>query len=123
MTCQLTCIGFTGHRNTVTDEATLDAIAARFPGAVWVHGDCPDGFDAQVRRYAEAHGIQEMRLPGRPGTYLIRNREIVERVRQGNGILFACYDGRYKGGTAYTVTRALREEVTVTYVPITRLKG
>lgn len=112
-------IGFTGHRDCRTSDAELDRIAATYPGATWVHGDAPDGFDAQVRAYAEAHDIEhdphppKYRFPGDREAPLLRNREIVNKVIR----LFACYDGvRHKGGTVHTMNYAKRCRVPIEYV-------
>jgi hypothetical protein len=104
-------IGFTGHRDRYVNLSDLDAIADEFPDAIWVHGDA-QGFDRQVRRYAETHGIEHEPHPPEDNKFpedsawreapLARNRQIVESV----SILFACYDGRQSGGTYYTIRYA-----------------
>lgn len=115
-------IGFTGHRNAITTVKALEKIAKKFPGAVWVHGGA-GGFDSQVERWAQAHGITtEVRRPdyskGRAAP-LIRNREIVSSV----DVLFACWDGRARGGTAYTVSQAIATGRPVWYVTCIRDDG
>lgn len=117
-------IGFTGHRNAVTDEAELDRIASAWPGSVWVHGDAKDGFDAQIKAYARAHGIPEQGIPpkyryqGDKAAPHIRNREIVNTT----AFLVACYDGvRLDGGTYTTVEYAKSKEKHVEYVVCKKL--
>src|SRR4051812_14142274 len=114
-------IGFTGHRNTITDEDELEKIHKKYPQAIWIHGDCPEGFDRQVRDYAKKHNIKQKKLPGKPGTYLSRNRQIVGYLEICNGILFTCYDGRTYGGTYYTVNYAKGRQIKVKKVTV--IKG
>ena len=45
-------IGFTGHRDKMVYEHTLNHIASKYPGATWVHGGAK-GFDSQVENYAK----------------------------------------------------------------------
>jgi len=99
-------ISFTGHRDKRVNPDVLAEIAARYPGATWIHGGA-GGFDAQVSKFARAHGISQVCI--RPdyqrngrGAPFIRNREIVNL----SPVLFACYDGRNTGGTCYTVNYA-----------------
>lgn len=103
-------IAFTGHRDRRCDEARLDALAAEYPNAVWVHGGAR-GFDEQVRAYARQHRISQDEIKPNYAAYpprsapLVRNRQIVDRC----DLLIACYDGRERGGTYYTV-RYAREQ-------------
>lgn len=107
-------IAFTGHRDRRCDEALLCALAAEFPRAVWVHGGAR-GFDEQVRAYAERHGISADERRPNYAAYppkaapLIRNREIVDQA----DLLIACYDGRERGGTYYTIRYARERGVEV----------
>jgi hypothetical protein len=102
-------IGFTGHRNRVTEESELDLIAAENPGAIWVHGGAI-GFDTQVENYAKAHGIQTLVIRPDYKLYravpkqapLIRNKIIVDQSQ----FMVACWDGRTHGGTWYTIQYA-----------------
>lgn len=117
-------IGFTGHRNAVTDELELDRIAAAWPGSVWVHGDAKDGFDAQVKAYAIEHGIEHDPHPPQYDKYPrkvaphVRNRQIVNT----SAFLVACYDGiRLDGGTYTTVEYAKSKEKHVEYVVCKKL--
>jgi hypothetical protein len=112
-------IGFTGHRNRHTDESELDRIAAMYPGAVWVHDDAKSGFDAQVKAYAIAHGIEQAPILPDYKKYLdkvapiMRNYQIVDTTER----LIACYDGvRQKGGTFYTVDYAQRHGKPIIFV-------
>lgn len=113
-------IAFTGHRDRLCDDADLHAIEAQHPGATWVHGGAV-GFDAQVHRVAQTLGKSE-----RDGTIIVvrpdyhrhapkvaplrRNEYIVDRA----DVLYACYDGRKRGGTLYTINYAMRMGVPVT---------
>ncbi|NLS78827.1 MAG: DUF2493 domain-containing protein [Chloroflexi bacterium] len=95
----------------MTDERELAALAAEFPGAVWVHGGAA-GFDAQVARYAQAHDIPQLVIRPAYDQYgraapLIRDRQMVDLA----DLLVACYDGRPRGGTCYTVSYARRRGV------------
>jgi hypothetical protein len=100
-------VGFTGHRDRVTELSLLDWMRSEYPGAVWVHGGAGFGFDAQVAGYAKAWEIPTEvirpdydRYRDRPKVApLKRNEVIVSRVQ----VLVACWDGREKGGTFYTI--------------------
>lgn len=113
-------IGFTGHRNCVTTDAELDKIRR---DRIWVHGGASAGFDEQIRLYAVKHGIeQEIIRPDYrqyPGNIapLKRNEVVVDRIDE----LVACYDGRWRGGTRYTINYAQRQGKPVIYVTCIRL--
>lgn len=98
-----TIIAFTGHRDKHTNEDFFDCLPA---DALWVHGGAI-GFDTQVENYAKKHGIKtkvirpDYERYGRSAP-LIRNKEIV----QDADLLVACYDGRERGGTYYTIRLA-----------------
>lgn len=100
----LILIGFTGHRNRTISESYLDLTRKRFPNAIWYHGGAA-GFDTQVKRYAERYNIPQVIVEpdyeqyGRKVAPLVRNREIVNQV----SLLIACYNGRKRGGTFYTI--------------------
>ena len=112
-------IGFTGHRDAVCQEIELDEIARLFPGATWIHGGAP-GFDTQVDEYAKAHGMPYEKLRPDYKRYdpkvapLRRNDVIVERAN----VLVACYDGRNRGGTYYTVAKAKEKGIRVLFVTV-----
>lgn len=101
-------IGFTGHRDKITDPAELMAIHKLYPNAVWVHGGAKDGFDKQVNDFAlsvgKIRGTTLIVIRPNYGKYppniapLIRNKEIVNMA----DLLICCYDGRKKGGTFQT---------------------
>lgn len=101
-------IAFSGHRDSVCNEAALGYVADDYPGALWVHGGAR-GFDTQVEQYARRHGIQtEVLKPdyarwGRIAP-IVRNQSIVE----GATVLVVCYDGRGTGGTASAIGIAHR---------------
>src|SRR3990172_1239763 len=111
-------IGFTGHRDKMVYEHTLDYIAGKYPGATWVHGGAK-GFDSQVENYAKSHGILTEVIRPDYETYppreapLERNKTIVDESE----MLFACYDGRNRGGTAFTVNYARKagKQITILY--------
>jgi hypothetical protein len=111
-------IGFTGHRDKVTDPEALDRIAAAHPGATWIHGGAV-GFDTQVEQAAKRHDLPTVVI--RPDYQnhppkvapLIRNREIVDRVKATGGTLYACWDGRQRGGTWSTINYARAQGVPV----------
>ena len=107
-------IAFTGHRNREAKTADLDQIPR---DAVWVHGGAR-GFDTQVDEYAREHGIElDVIRPdyARLGDKapLIRDRQIVD----GCDVVYALYDGRPGGGTAYTVRYALSHGKQVIVIP------
>lgn len=110
-------IGFTGHRDSITDESELDAIATEYPGAVWVHGGAA-GFDTQVARYAQAHGIEQVVKRPEYSKYvpksapIMRNYEIVDMCE----LVIACHDGRQTGGTARTIAYARNKDKPIRYV-------
>lgn len=114
-------IGFTGHRDRITTLLELAEIYVQFPDAQWVHGDARFGFDAQVKAFAEQHGIS---VKGYPPDYqkyikvpkyapIARNHE---KIVDPCDILVACYDGRKKGGTFDTVNYALKLNKPVIYL-------
>ena len=100
-------IGFTGHRDRVARESDLDKIREAYPDATWVHGGAI-GFDSQVERYAERYAIRTVVINPDYSKYsgnvapLVRDEQIVDMVEE----VYACYDGRKKGGTYYTITYA-----------------
>src|SRR4051812_26695214 len=100
-------IGFTGHRDRTCPPAALDAMRDQFPGAVWLHGGAT-GFDSQVEEYAKAHSIETRVIRPDYARYgskmapLRRNEEIVAQC----DLLVACFDGRQKGGTFFTIGHA-----------------
>lgn len=47
-------IGFTGHRNKITDPDELRQLETDYPGATWIHGGAI-GFDTQVNTVALEH--------------------------------------------------------------------
>ena len=112
-------IGFTGHRDCVTDSFELAFIHGAFPGAIWVHGAAKSGFDKQVDDYAKAHGIERDPMPPEYDKYpprvapIMRNKKIVD---SGIDILYACWDGRQRGGTFQTKNYAIDRGVQVVYV-------
>ncbi len=112
-------VGFTGHRDCKTREASLDQIRDTFPGAIWIHGGA-QGFDTQVEEYAQKNGIKTIVIRPDYKKYmswqapLIRNEKIVIR----SDILVACYDGiRKTGGTEYTISYARSIDKVIWYVP------
>lgn len=121
-------IGFTGHRDWLCSEQSLLRIEERFPGAKWIHGGA-DGFDSQVHEVGLKLGkvLGETLIVIRPDykqySYhvapLIRNQVIVDRVDR----MVACYDGRKKGGTLFTINYAHKVHKPVEYVtPAIRIK-
>lgn len=116
-------IGFTGHRNKITDPAELRQLEIDYPGATWIHGGAI-GFDTQANTVALELGkvLGETLIVFRPDYHqhlqrlapLIRNEEIVKRV----DLLVACYDKRGKGGTFYTINYAKSRHVPVKFVSV-----
>jgi hypothetical protein len=114
-------IGFTGHRDKITDEASLLAIEELYPGATWIHGGAI-GFDAQVdsiaKRLGKVRGDTLIVIPpdykryGSRTAPLRRNESIVEL----SGVLYACWDGRSKGGTFQAKNYAIARGVRVEYL-------
>ena len=114
-------IGFTGHRNKLCSEQSLLRIEERFPGAKWVHGGA-GGFDTQVHEVALKLGkiVGDTLIVIRPDykqyshhvAPLIRNQQIVDMAER----MVACYDGRKKGGTFFTVNYAHKVHKPVEYV-------
>lgn len=95
---------FTGHRDKRVDQALLDKLHLQYPGAIWVHGDCKTGFDAQVDRYVRGHRIPCIRFAPHANTrdhLLGRDDEMAFSMKPGD-IAIACWDGRKSGGTWYT---------------------
>lgn len=110
-------IGFTGHRNRRAKEGELETVHAQYPNKIWVHGGA-DGFDTQVDKYANAHGIRCTVLKpdykGHVDHYapLERNEVIVDVT----SMLVACFDGRNYGGTRYTINYAKRLNRSIWYL-------
>lgn len=108
---------FTGHRDTYTSLQDLESILLEFPGAVWVHGGAP-GFDSQVESFARSHGIiPEVIRPNYKAYYPKRaplERDLI-MVAMAD-LVVACYDGREKGGTAFTVKAAHKAGKQVRFV-------
>jgi len=111
-------IGFTGHRTHVTQRLTLINIRNAYPDATWWHGGA-EGFDTQIDAFCKEHGIRYEVL--RPdyikysyhSAPLRRNDILVQKI----DILYACYDGRRRGGTFYTINAATRLDKKVSLVP------
>jgi hypothetical protein len=115
-------LGFTGHRDCFVPEQELDKLREKYPNYVWLHGGAK-GFDTQVCMYANKHGIRQSIIPPDYRKYffmvapLKRNEVIVDRCN----LLVACYDGREKGGTFYTIEYAHKQGKPVEY--LTPIKG
>lgn len=111
-------IGFTGHRDKFTEPSDLLDIAKRYPGATWISGGAIDGFDSQVNIFCLLADIELIEyLPdyqkyARDVAPLRRNDIIVARA----DMLFACYDGRKRGGTFYTINRAKEKGIPIMYL-------
>ena len=118
---EIAIIGFTGHRDWRCNDQSLLRIEDRYPGAEWIHGGA-GGFDEQVHEV----GLKLGKIVGvtliviRPDykqysfnvAPLIRNQVIVDRVDR----MVACYDGRKKGGTLFTINYAHKVHKPVEYV-------
>lgn len=117
-------IGFTGHRNVNCPQSELDNLAQSYPGRTWVQGGAV-GFDTQVLEYAKAHGIDwitflpEYDMYDKREAPLRRNDDIVKV----SDILVACYDGRRRGGTLYTINRAKEKGIEIVYVTPVPIEG
>lgn len=114
----ITRVAFTGHRDKLADPECMRMVGAWFANATWVLGGAK-GFDAQadgmaisVRARRDIHK-PDYRRYGRNGAPLQRNRAMVD----GADLLIACYDGRTKGGTAYTIAYAQSNQVPILLVP------
>lgn len=106
-------IGFTGTREGCSEEqlSTLKKIMEKAPkDAKCNHGDCV-GADKDFGRLCESLDLEIVTYPGSPGSYLKRNREIVENSQ----VMIACpLDNKLqrheqywkKGGTWYTAQHA-----------------
>lgn len=111
-------IGFTGHRDKKCNPNQLDLILKEFPDAIWITGGAV-GFDNQVEEFAKGKAIQNIII--RPDytqfntqAPLIRNCEIVFQ----SDLIYACYDGREKGGTFYTINYAKKLGKEVRYLEV-----
>ena len=111
-------IGFTGHRDKVTDDRFIYEIEEKYPGAVWVHGGA-EGFDTQVNSVARTLGkhTKEQLIVLRPDyknysakyAPLVRNKYIVRMT----SVLYAMWDGRMQGGTYQTIMYAKNSDCEV----------
>ena len=103
-------VAFTGHRNKMTNNASLLDIYQSIPNAKWIHGNAKDGFDAQVKNFIKYYDIpfeefdpEYEKYPDRPKyAPLARNFHMVDICN----LLVACYDGRRFGGTYQTIEYA-----------------
>lgn len=115
-------ICFTGHRDRITSIDALDRIRESWFAALWLQGGA-EGFDTQVMQYCKMHGIACQTFKPNYELYapkvapLIRNEWMVDRSK----IVYACYDGRSRGGTLYTRNYARRKGVPVVVVPALRI--
>jgi hypothetical protein len=71
-----------------------------YPNAVWVHGNCPRGFDKQVKNCATRWLIEQDVYPAKWKEFgraagMMRNADIIRDA----DLLVACWDGREEGGT------------------------
>lgn len=106
-------IGFTGHRDKITNLFQLAGIQLDHPGAKWIHGGAKSGFDAQVHKHIlrnqpaipfEVFEPEYDKYPQNPKyAPLARNRE---KIVEPCDLLVACYDGRVHGGTYDTIRHA-----------------
>lgn len=104
-------IAFTGHRNKMTNNASLLEVYLAFKNvkAKWIHGGA-QGFDSQVQGFIEYHDIpfevfepEYEKYPDRPKyAPLARNFHMVDICT----LLVTCYDGRKDGGTFETIKYA-----------------
>lgn len=112
-------LGLSGHRNCRTSWHDLDRLHNDWPGAEWVWGDAPDGFDAQVKMYIFLHNVSHTSLPAGANPKL-RNTDIVE---SGIAALVVCHDGREYGGTWDTICKAKARNIPIirlTCIPIVK---
>ena len=114
-------IGFTGHRDKIANEESILRIEEQYPGATWIHGGA-DGFDSQVNEIALKLGKVEGEtlIVIRPDyrnfkasvAPIIRNKTIVDMSE----LMYACWDGRKKGGTFQAKNYAIDKGVPVKYL-------
>jgi len=108
-------IVFTGHRDRLASPADLHAIEAQYPLARWMHGGAV-GFDTQVHTIALEIGksvaantlviVRPEYGKYHPSAAPLRRNEIM--VDQAD-IVYACFDGRQRGGTYATINYAKRK--------------
>lgn len=117
-------IGFTGHRNAVSNEYTLADIQLRYPHATWIHGGAKQGFDAQIQKHIERNQIPHHIYYPEYDKYppkiapLHRNTTIAKNCH----FLIACYDGRKTGGTHDCIEKAKSMGKPIVYIEARHLK-
>lgn len=110
-------IVFTGHRDAICATESLDLIHADNPDSIWIHGGV-EGFDTQIATYAAEHGIQTICIKPDYKKYPAK----VAPLRRNDLMLsmadsvVALYDGRSTGGTKYTVEKAKKLHLPITYI-------
>lgn len=113
-------IGFTGHRNKITDVDYLVALNNLYPKARWVTGGAV-GFDQFVENfYKNVRGIDTIKIVPDYQSYagkvapIIRNGLIVKV----SDLLVAGWDNRTTGGTYRTILSARKKNIPVLYAPV-----
>lgn len=115
-------ICFTGHRDRITSRNALESIYDTHFAALWLLGGA-EGFDKQVLDLCIERNVNHQIIRPDYKLYvpskapLIRNEWMVNRSR----LVVACYDGRSRGGTYYTVNYAKRKNIPVVRVPAERI--
>lgn len=111
-------IAFTGHRDKHCSSKLFDKIYKKHPDAVWIHGGAV-GFDTDVNEYAFAHNIETIVIRPDYSKYPPKIAPIKRNILivQACDILVALYDGRFTGGTAYTVNFARVNKKPVFLIP------
>lgn len=118
-------ICFTGHRNKMSDNASLLEIWLSNRQAKWIHGGA-EGFDTQVQKFIEYHGIDHQIFPPEYEKYpdnpkyapLARNFQMVDMC----DLVVACYDRRKSGGTFRTVEYAMQVGRPIKYTKVYPLR-
>lgn len=115
-------IVFTGHRDKYTTERELRRIMYQYPNHIWRHGGAI-GFDTQVDNFAKKYEIEtEVVRPdyehfGGKFAPLKRNMDM---LNTGDvELVVACYDGRDRGGTLFTMQYADKCNIEVILVEAT----
>lgn len=112
---------FTGHRDRLTTPEFLADLATLYHDYIWMDGGAR-GFDTQVHEYAVSQGIDTRQVFARVFCELYGNS--IGPLRRSDHILLyanhliALYDGRYRGGTLYTINRAKEQSIPITYAPV-----
>ncbi len=124
-------IGFTGHRDKLAPQGSLNSLTKEYPDAVWYHGGAK-GFDTQVETFAVEHGIKTKVVPplydkihpiyDHPPSAFVKPWNLIAPLERNKvivkcaNLLIALWDGRESGGTYFTIMYAFKHHKKVGFI-------